>query len=267
MRHMTNAHLNHPWTRYVALGDSFTEGIGDPEPESVGGNRGWADRIAEVLRDGQPDFGYANVAVRGKILSQISDEQVEPVLQLRPDLITISAGGNDVIRPGTDSDDIAARFDDVISRLSRSGATIILFTGPDLGFSPFFRGMRGKVAIYNENLRSVAARHGCLVVDLWSLTAIQDAGMWAPDRLHFNPRGHHTIPRSVLSTLRVENSLQPSQIEPLPMPSWRSARTSDVAWARIYLMPWVLRRARHQSSGDHILPKRPEASPLGQTRF
>ena len=151
------------------------------------GNRGWADRVAEVLTDGQPDFSYANLAVRGKILSQISDEQVEPVLQLCPDLITISAGGNDVIRPGADPDDIAARFDGVISRLSRSGATVVIFTGPDLGFSPFFRGMRGKVAIYNENLRSVAARHGCLVIDLWSLTAIQDARMWAPDRLHFNP--------------------------------------------------------------------------------
>ena len=90
-------------------------------------------------------------------------------------------------------------------------------SSPDLGFSPFFRGMRGKVAIYNENLRSVAARHGCLVVDLSSLTAIQDAGMWAPDRLHFSPLGHHAIARSVLSALRVENSLQPSQIEPLPL--------------------------------------------------
>ncbi|TFD04161.1 SGNH/GDSL hydrolase family protein [Cryobacterium sp. TMT1-66-1] len=264
---MINAYLNYPWTRYVALGDSFTEGIGDPEPESVGGNRGWADRVAEVLSDGQPDFSYANLAVRGKILSRISDERVEPVLQLRPDLITISAGGNDVIRPGADPDDIAARFDDVISRLSRSGTTIVLFTGPDLEFSPLFRGMRGKVAIYNENLRSVAARHGCLVVDLWSLTAIQDAGMWALDRLHFHSLGHHTIARSVLSALRVENSLQPSQIEQLPMSSWRSARTSDVAWARTYLVPWVLRRARHQSSGDHILPKRPEASRLGRTRF
>jgi hypothetical protein len=119
----------------------------------------------------------------------------------------------------------------------------------------------------NENLRSVGARHGCLVVDLWSLTAIQVARMWAPDWLHFNPLGHHTIARSVLSALRVENSLQPSQIEPLLMPSWRSAQTSGVAWARTYLVPWVLRRARHQSSGDHILPKRPEASPLGRTWF
>src|SRR5690554_5488949 len=90
----------HPWTRYVALGDSFTEGIGDPEPGSPGGHRGWADRVAEVLSAKTDDFAYANLAVRGRLLQQILDEQVEPALALRPDLVSISAGGNDIIRPG-----------------------------------------------------------------------------------------------------------------------------------------------------------------------
>src|SRR4029079_6433218 len=54
----------HPWSRYVALGDSFAEGIGDPEPTVPGGNRGWADRVAEVLSQGTEDFAYANLAVR-----------------------------------------------------------------------------------------------------------------------------------------------------------------------------------------------------------
>lgn len=264
---MTTTQPSHRWTRYVALGDSFTEGVGDPEPQSMGGNRGWADRVAEVLSDAQAGFNYANLAVRGKVLGQISDEQVSPALDLRPDLITISAGGNDVIRPGADPDDIAARFDDVIARLSRDGVTVVLFTGPDLGFSPFFHGMRGKIAIYNENLRAVAARQGCLVADLWSLTAIQDARMWAPDRLHLNSLGHHVVARSVLSALAFENSLQAPPNEPFTAPSWGSARVSDVAWARTYLVPWMLRRARHQSSGDYILAKRPEASPLGRPRI
>lgn len=92
----------HPWSRYVAIGDSFTEGIGDPEPASPGGHRGWADRVAEVLASQAPDFAYANLAVRGRLLQQILDEQVDAALDLHPDLITISAGGNDIIRPGTD---------------------------------------------------------------------------------------------------------------------------------------------------------------------
>lgn len=252
----------HPWSRYVAIGDSFTEGVGDPEPTSAGGHRGWADRVAEVLSQGTDDFAYANLAVRGKLVRQILEEQVAPALSLRPDLITISAGGNDVIRPGSDPDVISARFEEAVRRLSRGGATIVVFTGADVGFSPVFRGIRGKVAIYNENLRAIAARYDCVVADLWSLTEIQDARMWAPDRLHFNTLGHHTVARMVLSVLNVPNSLEPMQPEPMPGLTWRKARTEDLAWAREYLVPWVLRRVRHQSTGDHRLPKRPEAGPF-----
>ena len=256
------AEPKHPWSRYVAIGDSFTEGIGDPEPRSPGGHRGWADRVAEVLGSQTDDFAYANLAVRGKLIRQILDEQVEPALALRPDLVTISAGGNDVIRPGTDPDQIAALFDTAVSRLTSEGATVVVFTGVDVGFSSVFRGIRGKVAIYNENVRAIAARHDCIVADQWSLTEIQDARMWAPDRLHLAPLGHHTVARMVLAALNVENDLQPLEPEPLPDRTWRQARAEDLSWAREYLVPWVIRRVRHQSSGDHVQPKRPEAAPF-----
>ncbi len=254
----------HPWSRYVAVGDSFTEGIGDPEPESPGGHRGWADRVAEVLSLGTEGFAYANLAVRGKLIGQIIDEQIEAALALHPDLITLSAGGNDVIRPGTDPDDIAAKCDEAIRRLSRDNATIVLFTGTDVGFSPVFRGLRGKVAIYNENLRAIASKYDCIVADQWALTAIQDARMWAPDRLHLNSLGHHTVARMVLAALNVPNSLEPQRPRPMPGVTWRMARTEDLAWARDFLVPWVLRRVRHQSSGDNVLPKRPQAGPFRQ---
>ncbi|MDH6236960.1 SGNH/GDSL hydrolase family protein [Cryobacterium sp. CG_9.6] len=257
---MTNQ--QHPWSRYVAIGDSFTEGIGDPEPESPGGSRGWADRVAEVLSGGSDDFAYANLAVRGKLIRQISHEQIQPALDLRPDLMTFSAGGNDVLRPGADPDEISARCEEAVQRLYRDGATIVLFTGADVGFSPVFRGIRGKVAIYNENLRAVAARYDCIVADLWSLREIQDPRLWAPDRLHLNALGHHTVARMVLDALNVQNSLEPQSPEPMPDTTWRAARTEDFAWAKDYLVPWVLRRVRHQSSGDNVLPKRPAAGPF-----
>lgn len=249
----------HPWSRYVALGDSFTEGIGDPEPSLPDGHRGWADRVAEVLAQDVDDFAYANLAVRGRLIAQIVAEQVEPALELRPDLISISAGGNDVIRPGTDPDVTAARMEDAIARLSRDRATIVMFTGVDVGFSPVFRGIRGKVAIYNENLRAIAAKYDCIVADLWSLTDVQDSRMWSADRLHFNPLGHHTVARMTLHALGVENDLEPLKPEPVPLSTWRQARASDLVWAREYLVPWVVRRIRHQSSGDFITAKRPLA--------
>ncbi len=247
----------HPWTRYVAIGDSFTEGIGDPEPQSPGGNRGWADRVAEVLGSQAEDFAYANLAIRGRLLQQIIDEQIEPALELRPDLITISAGGNDIIRPNTDPDDVASRLEEAVTRLRSDNATVVLFNGPDIGMTPVLGRLRGKVAIYNENLRAVAVRHDLIVADMWALTELRDPRMWAPDRLHFSPTGHHTVARMVLDSLGVENELEPFSPEPLPPTNWRTARVEDIGWAREYLLPWVVRRIRHQSSGDGVTAKRP----------
>ena len=250
----------HPWRRLVSLGDSFTEGIGDPLPE--GGHRGWADRVAEVLGAAVPDFAYANLAVRGKLIRQISDTQIEPALALSPDLITFSAGGNDVIRPGSDPDQVASLFEDAVIRLSSQGALIVVFTGIDTQFTPVFRGIRGKVAIFNENVRAIADRHDCIVADQWALKEVQDMRFFDDDRLHFNSLGHHEIARMVLRTLNVPNELQPMQPDPLPVRTWREAAAGEIGWAREHLVPWVIRRLRHQSSGDNITAKRPEPLPV-----
>jgi len=253
----------HPWRRYVALGDSFTEGVGDPDPEAPNGLRGWADRVAEQLAAAAPEgsFAYANLAIRGRLLDRISSEQVDAALELHPDLVSLSAGGNDLIRPGADPDALAARLERMIERLERSGATIVVFTGVDVRFQPVFSAIRGKVAIYNENIRAIAAGHDCVVADQWALRSIQDARMWTDDRLHLNPTGHHEVARMVLAALGVDNPLRP--LEPAPMHrNWREARAQDLVWAREHLVPWVLRRIRHVSSGDAVSAKRPVPAPV-----
>lgn len=251
----------HPWSRYVALGDSFTEGIGDPEPNSPGGYRGWADRVAEELSRGHTDFAYANLAIRGRLLQQIIDEQLEPCLALQPDLVTISAGGNDLIRPGGDPDALAEKLDAAVGRLAHSGATVVLLNGPDTVSTVLAR-IRGKVAIYNENLRTIAARYDAIIADMWSLRQLADPRMWDEDRLHFSPLGHHTIATMVLDALNVRHTLKPLAPKALPPRTWREARTEDLVWAREYFVPWVIRRLRHQSSGDGISPKRPTPGPV-----
>ena len=251
----------HPWNRFVALGDSFTEGIGDPEPLSPGGLRGWADRVAEELSEDHPDFAYANLAVRGLLLQQILDEQLEPALALKPDLVTLSAGGNDLVFRGSDPDRLAEKLDPVVDRLSATGATVVLFTGPDWGATPLFGLIRGKVAIFNEHLRTIATRHDSIVADLWSLRQLRDPVMWDPDRLHFSPLGHHTVAAMVLDTMNIPHTLSPLVPKPLPPSSWREARTGDFIWAKEYLAPWILRRLRHRSEENHAA-KRPYAGPV-----
>ena len=251
----------HPWRRFVAIGDSFTEGIGDPDPDSPGGHRGWADRAAEELARTVPDFAYANLAVRCRLLGQIRSEQAEAALVLRPDLISVCAGGNDLLRPGCDPDALAERLDELLGTVSRDGATVLLFTGFDVGHTPLLSTVRGKTAIYNENLRAVAKRHDAVVTDLWAARELRRPDMWAEDRIHFSPLGHHTIAAMVLEALNVPHTLEPLQVRPAMPRSWRTARHDDLVWARTHLAPWVLRWLRHQTYGDGLAAKRPAAEP------
>ena len=252
----------HPWGRYVALGDSFTEGVGDDDPRSPGSFRGWADRVAEQLSEGVDDFAYANLAIRGRLITQIFDEQAGAALELMPDLISLCAGGNDVIRPGGDPDATADKLDALMRVLATSNATILLFTGPDIRDTPVLGGIRGKVAIYNENVRTIAARYDAVLADMWSLRELHQPRMWADDRLHFSPLGHHTIAAMALDALNVPHQLKQLEPSEAEIKNWREARREDLIWARTHLAPWVLRRLRHQSSGDGVLPKRPLAIPF-----
>lgn len=252
----------HPWHRYVAIGDSFTEGIGDPDPGNPGRHRGWADRLAEELARGTEDFAYANLAIRGRLLNKIVAEQLEPALELHPDLVSLSAGGNDLLRPGSDPDALALKLDAAVGHLAAAGATVLLFNGPDIGSTPVLSAIRGKVAIYNENLRVIAARHDAVVADMWGLRQLSDPQMWDTDRLHFSPLGHHTIALMALDALNVTHGLKPMEPTPMPTRTWRAARTEDLVWAREFFVPWVLRRLRHKSSGDGVSAKRPTAEPV-----
>ncbi|MEZ2387971.1 SGNH/GDSL hydrolase family protein [bacterium RCC_150] len=253
----------HPWNRYVALGDSFTEGVGDPEPRSPGGLRGWADRVAEELSVGHEDFAYANLAVRGLLLHEILDQQVAPAVALKPDLVTFNGGGNDLIFRRSDPDKLAARLDAGVGVLASTGARIVLFAGPDWGSTPVLGRARGKVAIFNENLRIIAARHDALIADLWALRELTHPLMWDPDRLHFSPLGQHTIAMMVLDTLNVPHSLEPMTPKGLPERSWREAKANDILWAREHLFPWVLQRLKQRrTEAEQPTAKRPQAGPV-----
>ncbi|CAL99838.1 lysophospholipase L1-like esterase [Saccharopolyspora erythraea NRRL 2338] len=246
---------------YVALGDSFTEGMEDARPD--GGYRGWADRLAERLAARNPGLRYANLAVRGKLIRQIVDDQVPEAIGLRPGLVSFTAGGNDIIRPGSDPDAVAELFESAVAELSATGARLLIGTGFDTRDTPVLRHVRGKVGTYNSHLRAIADKYDCGVIDLWSMQVLQDPRAWSADRLHLSPEGHRRVALRAAEALGLpvtEDWREPWP--PRPEQSWRTQRIQDIQWAREYLAPWIGRRLRGQSSGDGRAPKRPKLERL-----
>ena len=248
--------------RYVAIGDSFTEGVGDPDPARPNGVRGWADRVAEHLATLEPDFRYANLAIRGRKLPAIIDEQLKPALALGPDLVTIHGGGNDVLRPKVDLDALAARYDEAIARLSASGARVVMFTLFDPGTSGIYASVRGRFAVFNEWAREIAERHDAILVDQWRMRDIELPAVMDDDRMHLNAAGHTWMAARVLDALGVGHELAPPPLAPIPVLSRRERLAENARWTREFLAPWVHRRITGRSSGDGLDPKRPTLAPI-----
>ncbi|MCY0935454.1 SGNH/GDSL hydrolase family protein [Streptomyces sp. H34-S4] len=258
---------------YAALGDSFTEGVGDPGPG--GAFLGWADRLAVLLADereaheeaGGPGesggFRYANLAVRGRLLDQIVAEQVPRAKELAPDLVTFCAGGNDIIRPGSDPDDVAERYEAAVRDLAGTVGLVVITTGFDTRDMPVLKHMRGKIATFSAHVRSIADRYDCPVLDLWSLKSVQDRRAWDADRLHLSPEGHTRVALRAAQVLGLDTPADPDQPWPPTRPRGSVDTTRDnIQWAREHLVPWIGRRLRGESSGDHMEAKRPDLLPL-----
>ncbi|KAA2262481.1 SGNH/GDSL hydrolase family protein [Solihabitans fulvus] len=245
----------------VAIGDSFTEGLNDPAPDS--GFLGWADRLAAIMSERQSDFRYANLAIRGKLLGEIVEEQVPLAAKLRPALVTYAAGGNDILRPGSDPDALAELYERGVRELVDAGSEVVVFTGFDTRSTPLLRQLRGKIATYNTHLWGIADRYHCRVADLWSMGVLHDSRAWSEDRLHLSSAGHQRV------ALRVADALGLDDVDDWRTPwppaghrDWMTMRRDDLKWAREHFVPWVSRRLRGQSSGDGMAAKRPDLLPL-----
>lgn len=250
---------------FVALGDSFTEGLDDRTYD--GGLRGWADRFAERLAASRPGLRYANLAVRGKQLGQVIGEQLPAALSMNPDLVSIAAGGNDLLRPKCDPDTVAGQFDQMVSELRQAGCEVLIFTGFDPPF-PVLRLIRGQIAAYNMHLRVIASRRQCHLADLWPMRALRDPRAWSHDRLHLTAAGHHRVALLACDVMGVpvqedwRAPWPPAVPAPAGTAAWLAARHADMRWARQHAAPWVSRRLRGRSSGDAVVPKRPRLEPV-----
>lgn len=252
-----------PFARYVAIGDSTTEGLDDPD--GTGGYRGWANRFAESIAAQQWQLLYANLAVRGLKTRGILESQLERALEMKPDLTTLVSGTNDVLRPRFDVNVYQRDVEYMQRALIDQGATLLTFTLPDLSsVNPSARISRRRVEIVNEALREVSSSTGAIVVDLARHALAGDKRLWSEDRLHANALGHARIAAALADAVRLPGS-DASWTIPLAPREPVSAReewAEHWSWSRRYLVPWLARRVRGRSSSDGVRCKRPELCPV-----
>lgn len=249
------------WHRYVAIGDSFTEGIGDPGPD--GRDRGWADRVAQALAH-EGELAYANLAIRGRRMAQIVEEQVPAAVALHPDLVSFAGGVNDALRRHWDVAMMRQTLERGIAELAGTGADVVIVTyGRPSNRSRLLGMVEERLAEYREATYDVAGRYGARVVDFWDYAVFDDPRFWSEDRLHLNPVGHERVALAVLEALG--RPVKRPWHEPLPQarpPSALHRAGRNVTWAGKHLAPWVGRRLTGRSSGDEVTAKRPECAPL-----
>lgn len=250
------------WMRYVAIGDSFTEGLGDPGVD--GRDRGWADRLAQALALRQPELGYANLAVRGRTVPEIVAEQVPAAVALRPDLVSFAGGINDALRRDWDLVTMARCLQDAIADLATTGAQVVIVTyGRPSARSRFMSVVEDRLSQYRDVTHEVAGRHDAIVVDFWDEPVFNDARFWSEDRLHLNSLGHERVAMAVLDHLGMPAAQ--SWREPLPpvaQPAPWARVADDLSWFGRHFAPWILRKVRGRRSGDGITAKRSECLPV-----
>jgi lysophospholipase L1-like esterase len=235
---------------YVAIGDSFTEGVGDELPD--GRVRGWADFVALGLAKaaGAGQMTYANLAIRGRKLGPLIDEQLAPAIAMQPELLSINGGGNDIMRPRVAIASIARQLDDAVEAAVSAGIHVLLLSGANpsahlpLGSLIRRRGEQLAVAV-----RAHYPRDGVTFVDNWADQTLEDIRYWSPDKLHLGPLGHVRVASNVLHALGVPVPAEWG-VDAVAHEAAGAHPRNSAAYYRQYVIPWIGRRLTRRSSGD-----------------
>ena len=236
-------HKRRPWTRYVAIGDSLSEGLGDPLPG--GGLGGWALLLAEHLGQVRPEMSFTNLAVRGYRARDAIQRELPEAIALQPDLVTVFIGGNDVLlTPRLDGARFADELDRLVAPFADPSVTVVLSTLPDLAavspLPPPLRGqLRRRVETVNEVIRQAAQRYDTVLLDAWAEPRILRHAMWSVDRIHPSAAGHRLIAASVAELLGVPASTQADENI--------TASPSDLVRRYAVEMAWLFRHGLERS--------------------
>ena len=252
----------HP-LRYVAIGDSLSEGVGD-EPWPDGSPRGWTDRLAALLTQHHGEerpIHYANLAVRGYKSAQVADTQLQAAIELRPDFVTLTAGMNDILRPRVDFDALKRTLVGLVEPFTSAGAQVVLVPIPNIaGVSPAGGLINTRRLRLHAIYQYLVDEYGVMPLTKTTSSVFEDPRAWDADRLHLSPLGHERLACAAAASFGLPvgfDFLAPPQGQ-APLRTFRT----EADWCRKHVTPWIYRRLTGKSSGDGRVAKRPLLGPL-----
>lgn len=209
----------HPWHHYVALGDSFTEGVGDPVDGFA--THGAVDLLAAALRRTSPDIRFTNLAQRGLVVAEIRQQQLEAALRLRPDLVSVVAGANDIMTGRFNVTGWEEEFRTLYEALTQAGAAVISANIPEFAIlrtlkEPLQRRLKTNIARGNAVIEHLAAQYGVILVDARSISTRSDREDWSADGVHLNARGYFKFAQETLKMLEQRTGSKIGDIGPSP---------------------------------------------------
>lgn len=255
---------SHRWSRYVALGDSITEGLGDTSRMPAGETLGWANRLAMLIagHDGSAPSGrsegarsieFANLAVRSRCVRHL-EAQADRAALLHPELVSILVGANDLVRSRVDVPGLLWELEREVYALRSIGVDVLLGT-PFLPRRRLARVLARRFADYNAGVRIIAQRQGCMLLDVDTIPEIGDLEMWSEDRVHLNSAGHRLLAYRAAEVLGVPHAAELRGLEHALHDDTEQDTLSGVTWMRTHVLPWVWRRLRGKTAGDGIVAK------------
>jgi lysophospholipase L1-like esterase len=224
--------------RFVALGDSITLGIGDPQPD--GSWRGWAPLLASAL----PGAELHNLAVSGALTTDVESKQLPQALRLRPHVASVVVGVNDTLRHNFDVSRVAASVEHTVGALRAGGAIVLTMRLPDPGRmfrlpEGLARPLARRIQAVNAVTDAAAARFGAVHADIARHPATYERRMWSVDRLHPSERGHRLLARAYADLLGLPPGAWPAEEPSNPAPTWRS----ELRWMATKGSRWMIDRS------------------------
>ncbi|GHI09222.1 SGNH/GDSL hydrolase family protein [Streptomyces cellostaticus] len=229
--------------RFVALGDSLTEGVGDPVGD---GWRGWAALLAGSLAEDAGQVEFTNLAVSGAQTRDVLERQTPAGLALRPDLVAVVIGVNDTLRCTFDIHAVAERLDQVYAAFAGQGATLLTACLPDPGAmlrlpGALARPLARRQRAVNAVVHALSDRYGAVHLHASEGAWLTDRALWSADRLHPGERGHRQLAvrsHALLMELGRATGAPPSPEPEFPSPT----RSASLWWLATAGTGWVVRR-------------------------